>query len=316
MKPITHVSNRVVTAATVLVAGSMIWAASPAMAADVIVPPGSSKMPAGAIDCTPRADGSPVPRECTQAPGQGSDSESFDTSNIPGMEITPGAARTATTFNLRPMIAALGKYASLPIFYVDFGDGTGFGGSGDLKALGSFPSSHVYVNSGTYKVTGYASMNGRTESTSATVTIVPAKEEPAAAKETQDWQQAATPAAKAVVPVAAADRGGSLNVGTAVSSITERTAKAAAATEGRAPQVNATTGQTTLVNIASLPAGSTVNARVKIGKTWTTLPASQVATNGVLTLPALTFTKAGTYPVKLTLSNGSTRYVKVKVNKG
>jgi PKD repeat protein len=49
---------------------------------------------------------------------------------------------------------------------------------------------------------------------------------------------------------------------------------------------------------------------------WTTLPASQVATNGVLTLPALTFTKAGTYPVKLTLSNGSTRYVKVKVNKG
>jgi hypothetical protein len=47
-----------------------------------------------------------------------------------------------------------------------------------------------------------------------------------------------------------------------------------------------------------------------------TPPASQVATNGVLTLPALTFTKAGTYPVKLTLSNGSTRYVKVKVNQG
>jgi hypothetical protein len=30
----------------------------------------------------------------------------------------------------------------------------------------------------------------------------------------------------------------------------------------------------------------------------------------------LTFTKAGAYPVKLTLAIGSTRYVKVKVKKG
>jgi PKD repeat protein len=232
------------------------------------------------------------------------------------MEITPGAARTATTFNLRPMIAALGKYASLPIFYVDFGDGTGFGSSGDLKTMRSFPSSHVYVNPGAYTVTGYASMNGRTESTSATVSIVPAKEEPAAAKETKDWQPAATPAATAVVPVDAVDRGGALNVGTAVTSITERTVKAAATSESRAPQVNATTGQTTLVNVPSMPPGSTVTARVKIGKTWTTLPSSKVEANGVLTLPALTFTKAGTYPVKLTLANGSTRYVKVKVKSG
>jgi hypothetical protein len=73
----------------------------------------------------------------------------FDTSNLPGLEITPGAARAATSFNLGAMIAALGPYASLPIFYVDYGDGTGFGSSGDLKTLGSFPTSHVYVNPGT-----------------------------------------------------------------------------------------------------------------------------------------------------------------------
>jgi hypothetical protein len=174
----------------------------------------------------------------------------------------------------------------------------------------------VYVNPGTYTVTGYASAQGRTESTSTTVTIVPAKEEPAAVKETKDWQTVATPPATAVVAVAAADRGGAVSVGTAVTVVVERNTKKAASTEGKAPMVNATVGQTTLVNVPSLPAGSSVAARVKIGKKWTTLPAGEVEGNGVLTLPALTFAKSGTYPVKLTLANGSTRYVKVKVKKG
>jgi hypothetical protein len=38
--------------------------------------------------------------------------------------------------------------------------------------------------------------------------------------------------------------------------------------------------------------------------------------DGTLTLPALTFVKAGNYPVKLSLGNGSTRYMKFKVKKG
>lgn len=61
--------------------------------------------------------------------------------------------------------------------------------------------------------------------------------------------------------------------------------------------------------------GSAVNARVKIGKTWTTLPDASVESDGTLTLPALTCAKAGTYPFKLTLANGATRYVKVKVKR-
>jgi len=306
-------SGLLVAVATVL-ASSMILGAVPASAADIIIPPGGS-IPEGAIDCTPsRYAPGALPRECTgdfpkEAAG-------FDTSKLPGLEITPGAARTATSFNLGPIIAALGPYASLPIFYVDYGDGTGFGSSGDLKALGSFPTSHVYVNPGTYTVTGYASMEGKTESSSTTVTIVPAKEEPAAPKETKDWQPVATPAATAVVAVAAADRGGAVSVGTAVTAVVERNSKKAASTEGKAPTVNAAVGQTTLVNVPSLPAGSSVEARVKIGNKWTTLPAGEVESNGVLTLPALTFAKAGKYPVKLTLANGSTRYVKVKVKKG
>ena len=37
--------------------------------------------------------------------------------------------------------------------------------------------------------------------------------------------------------------------------------------------------------------------------------------DGVLTLPALTFSKAGTYSVKLTLESGGSKYVTVKIKK-
>lgn len=316
MKPITHMSNRVVTAATVLVAGSMIWAASPAVAADVVIPPGSSNMPAGAIDCTPRADGSPLPRECTLAPDQGSDSDSFDLSSLPGIEISPGAARTATVFNLGPLIAALGPYASMPIFYVDFGDGTGFGNSGDLKTLGSFPSSHVYVNPGDYTVAGFASFEGKTEATYRMITIAAATEAPAEATETKGWQPASAPAATAVIPVTASDRRGALDVGTAISTIVERTSRAASRNPRKAPRVTVTTGQTTLVNIPGLTAGKKVTSRLKIGNTWTLLPATEVQKNGTLTLPALTFTKGGTYLVELKPANGATLYMQLVAKKG
>jgi PKD repeat protein len=55
---------------------------------------------------------------------------------------------------------------------------------------------------------------------------------------------------------------------------------------------------------------------VPIGKTWKTLPATDVEADGTLTLPALTFAKAGNYPVKLTFGTGTTRYMKVKVKEG
>ena len=309
-------SKRVLTAVTVLVAGSFIWAASPAFAADVILPPGSSTMPAGAIDCTPRTDGSPIPRECTQAPGQGSGTDSFDLSKLPGIEITPGTARTATIFNLGPLIAAIGPYASLAIFYVDFGDGTGFGNSGDLKTLSSFPSSHVYVNPGDYTVAGFASMDGKTESTYRMITIAAATQAPAAATETKGWQAATAPAATAVIPVTASDRRGALDVGTAVSTIVERMSRAASRNPKKAPRVTVSTGQTTLVNIPGLTAGTKVTSRLKIGNTWTLLPATEVQKTGIVTLPALTFTKAGTYLVELRPTKGASLYVQLIAKKG
>lgn len=312
MNPVRR--HQVLAVGASLIAGSMIWAAAPASAEDANIPPGMTEMPAGATDCTPsRYSPGTLPPECSgQAP---SEENAFDISQIPGLEITPGSARTATTFNLGPIVAALGPYASMAIFYVDFGDGTGFGSSGDLMALDRFPTSHVYVNPGTYTVTGYANIGGRTESTSTRITITPAKEEPAPEKTTQNWETTTAPVANAVVPVTAADRGGALSVGTAVSPIVERNSRAAARTESKAPQVTTSTGTTTLVNIPSLPAGSTVTARVKIGKVWMTLPATDVEADGTLTLPALTFAKAGSYPVKLSLGTGSTRYMKVKVKR-
>ena len=57
------------------------------------------------------------------------------------------------------------------------------------------------------------------------------------------------------------------------------------------------------------------HGRVKIGNSWKILPTSEVGDSGVLTLPALTFTKAGTYTVKLTLESGGSKYVTVKIKK-
>ena len=305
--------HRILATAATLLAGSMIWAAAPASAADIIIPPGGS-LPEGAIDCTPsRYAPGALPPECTQIPSDGTDSDAFDFSKFPGIEITPGVARTATTFDLGPIISALGPYASLEIFYVDFGDGTGFGSSGDLKSLGSFPSSHVYVNPGDYTIAGFASINGKTESTYKMVTIAPATAAPAPATETKGWETTPAPAASSVISVLAADRRGELAVGTAVSKIVERNSKTAGRTARKAPQVSLSKGQTTLVNIPGLPAGRKVTARVKVGAGWTAFPAAEVPSTGTLTLPALTFTKAGTYPVQLKITNGTSAYITLKV---
>ena len=82
-------------------------------------------LPAGSIDCTPKA-GKALPVECSLAPGKGvNEPEEFDVSSLPGISVTPGAAKSATTFNLGPLKAALGKYAAMPVFFVNYGDGTG-----------------------------------------------------------------------------------------------------------------------------------------------------------------------------------------------
>ena len=202
-------------------------------------------------------------------------------------------------------------------FFFDYGDGTGHGSSANLQALTSFPTSHIYVQPGTYKVSGYAKFDGQTESATMTITVPPAKEpDPTPDKVTStDWNPAKTPVANAVIPVtsssSSATRG--MSIGTGGKTITEATSLAPSTTETKAPVVDAKASQVVIVSVPSLPAGADVSAKVKIGTTWRTLPALEVDDKGVLTLPALTFTKAGTYNIKITVATGGTKYVTVKV---
>jgi hypothetical protein len=274
-------------------------------------------LPAGSIDCTPKA-GKALPVECSLAPGKGvNEPEEFDVSSLPGISVTPGAAKSATTFNLGPLKAALGKYAAMPVFFVNYGDGTGYGSSSDLRSLNSFPSSHIYVQAGTYTITGYAVADGRTESTTMTVVIEPANQpDPTPDKVSSgDWDPAATPKANAVIPVASTSSAGGLSIGTGGSVIAEATSNVPSASAAKAPVVNARANQVVIVSVPSLQTGTDVVGRVRIGTTWRTLPKSEVGEGGVLTLPALTFSKAGTYSVKLSLETGGSRYVTVKVKK-
>jgi hypothetical protein len=274
-------------------------------------------VPEGSIDCTPKA-GKALPVECSLAPGKGvNEPEEFDVSSLPGISVTPGAAKSATTFNLGPLKAALGKYAAMPVFFVNYGDGTGYGSSSDLRSLNSFPSSHIYVQPGTYTITGYAIADGRTESTTMTVVIEPANQpDPTPDKVSSgDWDPAATPKANAVIPVASTSSAGGLSIGTGGSVIAEATSNAPSASAAKAPVVNARANQVVIVSVPSLQTGTDVVGRVRIGTTWRTLPKSEVGEGGVLTLPALTFSKVGTYSVKLSLETGGSRYVTVKVKK-
>jgi PKD repeat protein len=256
--------------------------------------------------------------ECGLAPGKGvNEPEEFDVSSLPGISVTPGAAKSATTFNLGPLKAALGKYAAMPVFFVNYGDGTGYGSSSDLRSLNSFPSSHIYVQAGTYTITGYAVADGRTESTTMAVVIEPANQpDPTPDKVSSgDWDPAATPKANALIPVASTSSAGGLSIGTGGSVIAEATSNAPSASASKAPVVNARANQVVIVSVPSLQTGTDVVGRVRFGTTWRTLPKAEVGDGGVLTLPALTFSKAGTYSVKLSLETGGSRYVTVKVKK-
>jgi hypothetical protein len=274
-------------------------------------------VPEGSIDCTPKA-GKALPVECGLAPGKGvNEPEEFDVSSLPGISVTPGAAKSATTFDLAPLKKALGKYAAMPVFFVNYGDGTGYGSSSDLRSLNSFPSSHIYVQPGTYTITGYAVADGRTESTTMTVVIEPANQpDPTPDKVSSgDWDPAATPKANALIPVASTSSAGGLSIGTGGSVIAEATSNAPSASASKAPVVNARANQVVIVSVPSLQTGTDVVGRVRFGTTWRTLPKAEVGDGGVLTLPALTFSKAGTYSVKLSLETGGSRYVTVKVKK-
>ena len=274
-------------------------------------------VPEGSIDCTPKV-GKALPVECSLAPGKGvNEPEGLDVSSLPGISVTPGAAKSATIFNLGPLKAALGKYAAMPVFFVNYGDGTGYGSSSDLRSLNSFPSSHIYVQPGTYTITGYASVDGETESTTMTVVIEPSNQpDPTPDKvNSNDWDPAAKPKANAVIPVASTSSAGGLSIGTGGSVIAEATSNAPSALASKAPVVNARANQVVIVSVPSLQDGTDVVGRVKIGNTWRTLPKSEVGDGGVLTLPALTFSKPGTYSVKLSLETGGSRYVTVKVKK-
>ena len=274
-------------------------------------------VPEGSIDCTPKA-GKALPVECSLAPGKGvNEPEGLDVSSLPGISVTPGAAKSATIFNLGPLKAALGKYAAMPVFFVNYGDGTGYGSSSDLRSLNSFPSSHIYVQPGTYTITGYASVDGETESTTMTVVIEPSNQpDPTPDKvNSSDWDPAAKPKANAVIPVASTSSAGGLSIGTGGSVIAEATSNAPSALASKAPVVNARANQVVIVSVPSLQDGTDVVGRVKIGNSWKILPTSEVGDDGVLTLPALTFSKAGTYSVKLTLESGGSKYVTVKIKK-
>ena len=274
-------------------------------------------VPEGSIDCTPKV-GKALPVECSLAPGKGvNEPEGLDVSSLPGISVTPGAAKSATIFNLGPLKAALGKYAAMPVFFVNYGDGTGYGSSSDLRSLNSFPSSHIYVQPGTYTITGYASVDGETESTTMTVVIEPSNQpDPTPDKvNSSDWDPAAKPKANAVIPVASTSSAGGLSIGTGGSVIAEATSNAPSALASKAPVVNARANQVVIVSVPSLQDGTDVVGRVKIGNSWKILPTSEVGDDGVLTLPALTFSKPGTYSVKLSLETGGSRYVTVKVKK-
>ena len=274
-------------------------------------------VPEGSIDCTPKV-GKALPVECSLAPGKGvNEPEGLDVSSLPGISVTPGAAKSATIFNLGPLKAALGKYAAMPVFFVNYGDGTGYGSSSDLRSLNSFPSSHIYVQPGTYTITGYASVDGETESTTMTVVIEPSNQpDPTPDKvNSSDWDPAAKPKANAVIPVASTSSAGGLSIGTGGSVIAEATSNAPSALASKAPVVNARANQVVIVSVPSLQDGTDVVGRVKIGNSWKILPTSEVGDDGVLTLPALTFSKAGTYSVKLSLETGGSRYVTVKIKK-
>ena len=271
--------------------------------------------PAGSIDCTPYA-GKTLPRECTLAPGQG-ENEGFNIGNLPDVKVVVGAARSVTTFDMSGIISAMAQYSSLALFYVDFGDGTGYGSSGNLRALTSFPSSHIYVEAGNYTITGYGSYQGRTESTTMTITV-PSAKNPDPTPDTvasTAWTTATNTVTDTVEATGSATSVGSLQIGVGGKVISDATSKPAGTTTAKAPKVTVKPSNVIIVTVPKLPPNMAVLAEVKVDGTWYEIPEGDVTDGGTLTLSALTFVKAGSYTVRLTLASGAKRYVTITVNR-
>ena len=272
-------------------------------------------VPAGSIDCTPYA-GKTLPRECTLAPGQG-ENEGFNIGNLPDVKVVVGAARSVTTFDMSGVISAMGQYSSLALFYVDFGDGTGYGSAGNLRALTSFPSSHIYVEAGNYTITGYGAYKGRTESTTMNITV-PSAKNPDPTPDTvasTKWTTTTNTVTDTVEATGSASSVGSVQIGVGGAVILDATSKVPATSAARAPRVTVKPSNVIIVSIPKLPPNTEVGAEVKVGSTWYEIPAADVTDGGTLTLSALTFVQPGSYSVRLTLASGAKRYVTITVKR-
>jgi hypothetical protein len=272
-------------------------------------------VPAGSIDCTPYA-GKTLPRECTLAPGEG-ENEGFNIGNLPDVKVVVGAARSVTTFDMSAVISAMGQYSSLALFYVDFGDGTGYGSAGNLRALTSFPSSHIYVEAGNYTITGYGASKGRTESTTMNITV-PSAKNPDPTPDTvasTKWTTTTDTVTDTVEATGSASSVGSVQIGVGGKVISDVTSKAGASTSAKAPKVKVKPSNVIIVTVPKLPPNMVVLAEVKVDNTWYEIPAGDVTDGGTLTLSALTFVKPGSYSVRLTLATGAKRFVSIMVKR-
>ena len=272
-------------------------------------------VPAGSIDCTPYP-GKTIPRECTLAPGEG-ENEGFNIGNLPEVKVVVGAARSVTTFDMSGVISAMGQYSSMALFYVDFGDGTGYGSAGNLRALTSFPSSHIYVDAGNYTITGYGVSKGRTESTTMTITV-PSAKNPDPTPDTvasTAWTTATNTVTDTVEATGSATSVGSLQIGVGGKVISDATSKPAGTTTAKAPKVTVKPSNVIIVTVPKLPPNMAVLAEVKVDGTWYEIPEGDVTDGGTLTLSALTFVKAGSYTVRLTLASGAKRFVTITVKR-
>ena len=272
-------------------------------------------VPAGSIDCTPYP-GKTIPRECTLAPGEG-ENEGFNISNLPEVKVVVGAARSVTKFDMSGVISAMGQYSSMALFYVDFGDGTGYGSAGNLRALTSFPSSHIYVDAGNYTITGYGVSKGRTESTTMTITV-PSAKNPDPTPDTvasTAWTTTTNTVTDTVEVTGSATSVGSLQIGVGGKVISDATSKPAGTTTAKAPKVTVKPSNVIIVTVPKLPPNMAVLAEVKVDGTWYEIPEGDVTDGGTLTLSALTFVKAGSYTVRLTLASGAKRFVTITVKR-
>ena len=271
--------------------------------------------PVGAIDCTPAA-GRTLPASCTMKVGEG-EIGAFNIADLPSVSVVVGAARSVTTFDMSAISGAMGQFSSMSLFYVDFGDGTGYGSAGNLRALTSFPSSHIYVEAGNYTITGYGSYQGRTDSTTMTISVPSASSpDPTPDKvASTTWASTTDTVTDTVEATGSASAVGSLQIGVGGKVISDATSKAAASTPAKAPKVKVKPSNVIIVTVPKLPPNMAVLAEVKVDNTWYEIPSGDVTDGGTLTLSALTFVKAGNYTVRLTLASGAKRYVTITVKR-